>query len=118
MRSCPLVLVVDDVLTHAALLTIALKGEFDVSSAASGEEAIQTARELLPDLILLDVQMPGIDGYEVCRRLKEDPMLADVPVIFTTLHGDQEAQVRGLTLGAVDYVTKPISPPIVRAKVL
>jgi diguanylate cyclase (GGDEF)-like protein len=71
----------------------------------------------MPDLILLDVLMPTMDGYEVCRQLKADPLLADVPVIFTTALGDQEAEVRGLELGAIDYVAKPISPLIVQARV-
>ena len=70
-----------------------------------------------PDLILLDVMMPGMDGYEVCRRLKENPKTADIPVIFITARADTEDEQRGLDLGAVDYITKPISPPILAARV-
>jgi diguanylate cyclase (GGDEF)-like protein len=72
---------------------------------------------VLPDLILLDVLMPGIDGYEVCRMLKDDRLLADVPVIFTTGLDDHDAEAKGLSLGAIDYVTKPIHPIVLRARV-
>jgi putative two-component system response regulator len=69
------------------------------------------------DLILLDVMMPGVDGYETCRQLKADPQTADVPVIFLTAKSQVEDEAMGLTLGAVDYLTKPISPPILFARV-
>jgi diguanylate cyclase (GGDEF)-like protein len=112
-----LILIVDDEVTNIEILNAALEDEYEICFATSGEEAIKTALAVLPDLILLDVLMPGIDGYEVCRRLKEDPLIADVPIIFTTGLDDQEAEIRGLSLGAIDYVTKPISPAIVRARV-
>jgi diguanylate cyclase (GGDEF)-like protein len=112
-----LILIVDDEIANIEILNAALEDEYEICFATSGEEAIKIALTVLPDLILLDVLMPGIDGYEVCRRLKEDPLVADVPIIFTTGLGDQEAEVRGLSLGAIDYVTKPISPVIVRARV-
>jgi diguanylate cyclase (GGDEF)-like protein len=78
---------------------------------------VRIALACVPDLILLDVLMPGIDGYEVCRRCKADPLIADVPIIFTTALGDEEAEAHGLSLGAIDYVTKPIHPTVVRARV-
>jgi diguanylate cyclase (GGDEF)-like protein len=114
----PLILIVDDEIANIEVLNAALEDDFEICFATSGEEAIRITLAVLPDLILLDVLMPGIDGYEVCRRLKEDHhLVADVPIIFVTGLGDQEAEVRGLLLGAIDYVTKPISPVIVRARV-
>src|SRR5450759_1733883 len=77
---------------------------------------LRTQREL-PDLILLDIMMPGMDGYEVCRRLKRDSRTMNIPVIFLTAKAEVEDEMKGLELGAVDYTTKPISPPIVRARV-
>jgi diguanylate cyclase (GGDEF)-like protein len=117
MNRRPLILIVDDEATNIEILNAALEDEYEVCFATSGEEAVKIAAEVLPDLILLDVLMPGIDGYEVCRRLKDDQLVADVPIIFTTGLGDQDAEVRGLSLGAIDYVTKPISPAIVRARI-
>jgi diguanylate cyclase (GGDEF)-like protein len=113
----PSILIVDDEVSNIEILSAVLEEDHDIYFATSGEEAIATARTALPDLILLDVLMPGTDGYEVCARIKGDPLLADVPVIFTTALGDQEAEVKGLTLGAIDYIAKPISPVVVRARV-
>ena len=117
MKRAALILIVDDEVANIEILNAALEDDYEICFATSGEEAIKTALALLPDLILLDVLMPGIDGYEVCRRLKENPLVADVPIIFTTGLGEQEAELRGLSLGAIDYVTKPISPEIVRVRV-
>jgi putative two-component system response regulator len=90
---------------------------FRVESATNGEDGIAKARSLTPDLILLDIMMPGIDGYEVCRRLKQDPVTADIPVIFLTAKTEVEDEQMGFDVGCVDYITKPISPPIVLARV-
>lgn len=117
MNQRSLILIVDDDVVNIEVLNAVLEDDYEICFATSGEEAIRIALALLPDLILLDVLMPGIDGYEVCRRLKEDPLVADVPIIFVTGLGDQEAEMRGLLLGAIDYITKPISPAIVRARV-
>jgi diguanylate cyclase (GGDEF)-like protein len=117
MNQRAVILIVDDEVANIEILNAALEDDYEICFATSGEEAIRIALTTLPDLILLDVLMPGMDGYEVCRRLKEDPLIADVPIIFTTGLGSQEAEVRGLSLGAIDYVTKPISPVIVRARV-
>lgn len=111
------VLIVDDEVSNIEILSSALEDEYDIYFATSGDEALEVARVNLPDLILLDVLMPGIDGYEVCAAIKADPLISDVPVIFTTALGDQEAEVRGLQLGAIDYITKPINPIVVRARV-
>jgi diguanylate cyclase (GGDEF)-like protein len=111
------ILLVDDEVSNIEILSAVLEEEYELCFATSGEEAIEIARTTLPDLVLLDVLMPGLDGYEVCRQLKADPLLTDIPVIFTTALGDQEAEVKGLLLGAIDYVTKPISPIVVQARV-
>jgi diguanylate cyclase (GGDEF)-like protein len=117
MKPRALILIVDDEVANIEILNAALEDEYEICFATSGEEAIRVTLEVLPDLILLDVLMPGIDGYEVCRRLKQTPLVTDVPIIFTTGLGDQEAEMRGLSLGAIDYIIKPISPVIVRVKV-
>jgi diguanylate cyclase (GGDEF)-like protein len=117
LNTRPSILIVDDEVSNIEILSAVLEEDHDIYFATSGDEALATARVTLPDLILLDVLMPGTDGYEVCASLKSDPLLADVPVIFTTALGDQEAEVKGLTLGAIDYITKPISPIVVRARV-
>ena len=117
MTERPTILLVDDEVANIEILSAALEDDYELCFAISGEEALHLARTVLPDLILLDVMMPGMDGYEVCRRLKSDPLVADVPVIFTTALGEQEAEVRGLQVGAIDYVTKPVSPSILLARV-
>lgn len=111
------VLIVDDEVSNIEIMNAVLEDHYEICFATSGEQALEVARSVLPDLILLDVLMPGIDGYEVCMHLKNDRLLADVPVIFTTGLDDQEAEVRGLSLGAIDYVTKPINPIVLRARV-
>lgn len=114
----PTILVVDDTPDNLALMSGLLKGHYKVRVANGGERALKLAsgREP-PDLILLDIMMPGIDGFEVCRRLKADSATREIPVIFLTAKADVEDEARGLSLGAVDYITKPISPPIVLARV-
>lgn len=117
MGTRPTVLIVDDEIPNIEIMNATLEDDYEICFATSGEQALETARTVLPDLILLDILMPGMDGFEVCTRLKSDPLLADVPVIFTTGLGDTEDEVRGLSLGAIDYVTKPIQPVILRARV-
>ncbi|MBV2143539.1 diguanylate cyclase [Falsochrobactrum sp. TDYN1] len=111
------VLIVDDEVSNIEIMNAVLEDDYEICFATSGEQAMDVARSVLPDLVLLDVMMPGIDGYEVCARLKNERLLADVPVIFTTGLDDQEAEVRGLSVGAIDYVTKPINPIVLRARV-
>ncbi len=112
------VLIVDDAKPNLMLLAEALKGDYRVSFAANGADALRlAAAEPQPDLILLDVVMPGMDGYDVCRHLKERPETASIPVIFLTGKSEVEDETRGLSLGAVDYVTKPFSLAIVQARV-
>ena len=113
------VLAVDDSPENLTLLCELLSGRYRVKVAADGERALAVAAAPsgAPDLILLDVVMSGMDGYEVCRRLKANPATRDIPVIFLTAKSEIADEKHGLELGAVDYIAKPVSPPIVLARV-
>lgn len=112
------ILVVDDTAENLFLLNDLLKDLYKVKVTTNGSHAIRIATgDSPPDLILLDVMMPGMDGYEVCRRLKADLRTREIPVIFLTARSDVEDERHGLELGAVDYITKPFSPVIVLARV-
>ncbi|OHX34656.1 two-component system response regulator [Methylomonas sp. LWB] len=114
----PTVLVVDDTPDNLVLISGLLKPYYRVKVAGSGPHGLRIAAgDGPPDLILLDVMMPEMDGYEVCRLLKADVRTAQIPVIFLTAKTEQEAERYGLELGAVDYIAKPVSPPIVLARV-
>ncbi|BBL75118.1 response regulator [Methylomagnum ishizawai] len=111
-------LVVDDTPDNLSLMGGILEAHYKVKVANRGDRALRIARsQPPPELILLDIMMPEIDGYEVCRQLKADPATADIPVIFLTAKDGAEDEAHGLELGAVDYIAKPISPPIVLARV-
>ena len=112
------VLVVDDTPENLTLMGALLRDHFMVKVANNGVKALKIAiSDTLPDLVLLDIMMPGTDGYEVCRRLKATAATRDIPVIFLTARSDPDDERMGLALGAVDYITKPISPPILLARV-
>jgi putative two-component system response regulator len=112
------ILVVDDAAQNLELIGAILKDLYRVQVALDGARALALcAAEPKPDLILLDVVMSGIDGYEVCRRLKADPVTMDIPVIFLTSESTTASEQKGLDLGAVDYISKPVSAPILRARV-
>jgi putative two-component system response regulator len=112
------VLVIDDTAENLALISEMLRGEFKVKVAPGGARGLQLAQASTPpDLILLDIMMPEMDGYEVLRQLRADPRTRDIPVIFLTAMSSVEEERRGLELGAVDYITKPISPPLVQSRV-
>lgn len=113
----PKLLVVDDQPVNIQALYQAFSVDHQVLMATSGEQALKLAVTQQPDLVLLDVVMPGMDGHEVCRRLKADAATRDIPVIFVTAHNDEAAETQGLALGAVDFISKPINPAIVRARV-
>lgn len=113
----PQILVVDDTPQNLVFIGDLLRHHYRVRVAPSGHRALSIARQQAPDLILLDIMMPEMDGYEVCRQLKADPALRDVPVIFLTALGEADDEARGLELGAVDYIIKPIAPAILRARV-
>jgi diguanylate cyclase (GGDEF)-like protein len=111
------ILIVDDAPVNIEVLSEALATDYEVLFATSGQEALNIAFEENPDLILLDIVMPNMDGYEVCAQLKADPRTMAIPVIFVTAMDQEEDETRGLAVGAIDYLTKPIRPPIVRARV-
>jgi class 3 adenylate cyclase len=114
----PKILVVDDTPDNLFLMNALLEDEYEVVTAPNGEQALQIAQsEAAPELILLDIMMPEMDGYEVMRRLRSNSATAGIPVIFLTALTSIEEEQFGLDLGAVDYITKPISPPVVMARV-
>lgn len=116
--SRPKVLIVDDTPENIQVLMESLKDQYAIVAAISGEKALKMAvAEQRPDLILLDIMMPGMDGYEVCRRLKADERALDIPIIFVTAKTEVEDETLGFELGAVDYITKPFSIPVVKARV-
>ncbi len=117
-RDRPVILVVDDTPQNLMLMTELLKDQYRVIVANGGERGLSLARgQQQPDLILLDIMMPDLDGYEVMTRLKASEITANIPVIFLTAKSEVEDETRGLELGAADYITKPISPPILLARV-
>lgn len=116
-RARPVILIADDTPSNIELMGEVLGGDYDVLFALNGREALEIALAETPDLILLDVMMPEMNGYDACARLKADPRLADTPVIFITALGHETDEARGLDLGAIDYVTKPVSPVILLARV-
>lgn len=112
------IMIVDDAPANIALLGEALHENYEITVATNGQDAINLALEApSPDLILLDIMMPGIDGYEVCRRLKDSVITMKIPIIFVTAKGEIEDEAMGFQVGGVDYIMKPISPSIVRARV-
>ena len=114
----PTVLVVDDTPDNLVFMSALLGDNYRVKVASSGARALKAAQAApVPDLVLLDIMMPDMDGYEVCRQLKANDATRDIPVIFLTARVDTEDERKGFALGAVDYVTKPISPPILLARV-
>ena len=113
----PRLLLVDDEPTNLQVLRHVLQADYRLLFATDGARALQVAREQQPQLILLDIMMPGMDGYAVCRALKADTATAGIPVIFVTALNDSQDETAGFDAGAVDYITKPVSPPVVRARV-
>ncbi|BAH76455.1 response regulator [Solidesulfovibrio magneticus] len=111
-----LILLVDDTETNLDILVDALGEDHEVAVATDGPTALALAKEQTPDLILLDIMMPGMDGYEVCRRLMADPATAETPVIFLTALTDVADKTRGFAVGGVDYVTKPFEPAEIKAR--
>ena len=111
------VLIIDDEPGNIKILSNVLAEEYVLSVATSGKQALEIVRTYSPDIVLLDMVMPEMDGIEVCQALKADQATADIPVIFVTSMSDHANEARGLEVGAVDYITKPISPAIVKARV-
>jgi diguanylate cyclase (GGDEF)-like protein len=110
-------LIVDDQAINIQVIYQAFSADHQLFMATSGAQALAQCESQQPDLVLLDVEMPDMDGYEVCERLKAHPATRDIPVIFVTAHSDEAAEARGLDCGAVDFVSKPINPKILRARV-
>jgi CheY-like chemotaxis protein len=113
----PLILLVDDNLENLQFLGYLLEGTYRTAIAENGRQALEFVNQYCPDLILLDLLMPEMDGFEVCERLQRDPVTQDIPIIFLTAQGDPENVVKGLQMGAVDYVTKPFQQAELCARV-
>ncbi len=113
----PLILLVDDTPENIDILVGLLQNEYDLSVAVDGQAALNAVRSIRPDLILLDVMMPEVSGYDVCRQLKADPKTREIPVIFLTALSAGTNEKEGLELGAVDYITKPFNPGLVEARI-
>jgi len=111
------ILVVDDVAENLQLMRNILAADYKLVFATDGEKAVAAAEKHRPDLILMDVMMPKVDGYEACRRIKTVPELADIPVIFVTAMDDVSDEMLGFDIGGVDYIIKPVKPPLVRRRV-
>jgi len=111
------ILIVDDAIINLDILVETLGIDFDVSVATDGAGALKATAKVKPDLILLDIMMPGMNGYEVCRRLKDDQLTSDIPIIFLTSLSDADDESMGLSLGAVDYIVKPFNPALVKARI-
>lgn len=116
-KSANKILIIDDDSDILDFLMDLLEGKISVSFASNGAQGIELAKLHKPDMILLDVMMPEMDGFEVCKRIKEDPEIKHIPIAFLTAQNDEKAITKGLELGAIDYITKPFDPDIVAAKV-
>lgn len=114
----PTVLVVDDIPENLDILIENFRDEdIEILVALHGKDALRLVKEHKPDLVLLDIMMPGLSGYEVCKQLKANPELSDIPIIFITAMDEMDDEAFGLSLGAIDYITKPFSVPILKARV-
>ncbi len=113
----PVLLVVDDQPLNIRALNEVFKGDFQVLMATNGPDALKKAQQQQPDLILLDIVMPDMDGYEVCQSLRDNELTQQIPVIFVTAETEANVEERGFAVGAVDFITKPFNPAIVRARV-
>ncbi|KFZ37903.1 hypothetical protein HR45_08665 [Shewanella mangrovi] len=114
----PVLLVVDDQPINIRALNEVFKDDFEVLMATNGASAIKKAKEYRPDVILLDIVMPDLDGYQVCKALTNDEATQDIPVIFVTAEDDSKVEAKGFAVGAVDFITKPFHPLIVKARVM
>ncbi|MDR1960767.1 MAG: response regulator [Gracilibacteraceae bacterium] len=111
------IILVDDNITNLSIGKNMLKAYYEVYTAPSAEKMFECLERFMPELILLDIEMPGMDGYEAIRRLKNTAALADLPVIFLTAKNDEGSELEGLNLGAVDYVSKPFSAPLLHKRI-
>jgi diguanylate cyclase (GGDEF)-like protein len=111
------ILIIDDSIEHIKILISLLADQHEVFFAKSGAEGLEMLPTIMPDLILLDIVMPGMDGFEVCRLIKENPKWQETPLIFISVQGADADETKGLELGAIDYIAKPFNPAIVRARI-
>jgi DNA-binding response OmpR family regulator len=116
-QSIIILVVDDDPLMQKIIEASLIKDDYNLIFAPNGEEGIKMAREYMPDLILLDIVMPGLDGFEVCSRLRNDPMLIYIPIIIITALDDRDSKIQGLEAGADDYICKPFDKIEFRARV-
>ncbi|YCO00525.1 HD domain-containing phosphohydrolase [Vibrio sp. VNB-15] len=118
LKTKPTILVVDDTPEHIQIISNVLSDDYQVKAAITGERGMQVAlQDPKPDLILLDIVMPEINGFEVCKQLKANPLTSAIPIMFLTAQSDVDDEQFGFDIGAVDYITKPISPAILRVRV-
>lgn len=111
------ILMVDDVATNLICAAEVLKSSYDITMARSGKEALLLLKGMTPDLILLDINMPEMDGYQVMEKLKENPDTSEIPVVFLTAELDQESEVKGLKMGAMDFLRKPFEPEVMKSRI-
>lgn len=116
-RRCTILIVDDEPANLAVASEYLVSHGFNIKVAQTGEDGLSLARLTLPDIILLDIRLPGIDGFEVCRRLKEDEVTSSIPVIFMTIMTKSEDKIRGFRLGSVDYIAKPFDHEEVLARI-
>lgn len=117
MKNRKHILIVDDVTTNLRYIGEVLKDNYTLSMAKSGEQAFKMLEKALPDLILLDVKMPGMDGFSVISKLSDDDRYKDIPVIFLSADSQEETEIKGLKLGAVDFISKPFSPEEIQQRI-
>lgn len=111
------ILVVDDDSVNIRVITAALKDDYDILFALNAQDAIRQVREVKPDLILLDVMMPEVSGFDLCIMIKADDSVADIPIIFLTALDSIDGELQGLKLGGVDYITKPVNFPLLKQRI-
>ena len=111
------ILLVDDVSTNLKCVDLILKNEYKLTMAKSGSEALDCLNSVIPDLVLLDIYMQDMDGYEVMQRMKENPRTADIPVILLTADAGEDSMKRGVALGAIDFIRKPFEPQILLERI-
>lgn len=111
------ILLVDDVATNLKCEELILRNQYQVTMVKSGREALECLQNMIPDLVLLDIRMHEMDGYEVLKHMKEDPKTAAVPVILLTADTEQESEERGIALGAIDFIRKPIEPQLLLERI-
>lgn len=113
----PVILIVDDVVANVRILSEAVRGLGEILFATDGKSALELVRDRKPHIVLLDIEMPGMNGYDVCSAIKSDPLISDTTVIFVTAHTDNDTELQSLALGGVDFLQKPVNAPIARARV-